>query len=240
MREKENRATPFQPVIDGKDLPEAPMAAIGKGSASNITLMSGNSRDELKSMSAMNPALANIDEAGVIDRLSKMLPPDMVPGLVRAYRESRQQEGTELTPADILGSINTDLMFRIPTIRLVEAQHDNGARAYNYLFAYKSPAMGGALGAMHGLDNPFLFGSLDAQFTGNTPDCESLALKMQDSCIAFVRTGDPSCESAGKWPVYAENRATMVFDINTRVENAYFEEERRAWDGFDVTSAAPI
>ena len=110
----------------------------------------------------------------------------------------------------------------------------------HYLFTYKSPAMGGALGAMHGLDNPFLFDSLDAEFTGNTPEVQSLATKIQDSCIAFTHTGDPSCESAGRWPEYGTNRMTMVFDINTRVEAAPFEAERHAWDSYDMSSTTFI
>ena len=169
-----------------------------------------------------------------------MLPPRLVPGLVQAYRDALQQRGDKVTPLEILGSINTDMMFRIPTIRLVEAQRDNGVPAYNYLFTYKSPAMGGALGAMHGLDNPFLFGSLDADFTGNSPEVENLAVKIQDSCIAFARTGDPSCDSTGTWPVYGESRMTMIFDIDTRIETAPFEAERKAWDSYDLLSTTPI
>ena len=240
LREQENRATPFQPVVDGKVLPETPMAAISKGCAKNITLMAGNTRDELKAMNAMDPSLSNLDEAGLIKRLNNMLPPELVPGIVQTYRDSTQQGGAAAKPVDILGSINTDKMFRIPTIRLVEAQRDNGAQAYNYLFTYKSPAMGGALGAMHGLDNPFLFGSLDADFTGNTPEAQSMANKIQDSCIAFAHTGNPSCESAGKWPEYGTSRMTMVWDKNTRVESAPFEAERRAWDDYDILSTTPL
>lgn len=240
LREQENRTTPFQPVVDGKILPELPMLAIRKGSAKNVTLMSGNSRDELKSMNAMNPSLRNLDEAGLIKRLNTMLPPELVPGLVQTYRDSIQQGGATVKPLDILGSVNTDMMFRIPTIRLVEAQRDNGVRAYNYLFVYKSPALDGALGAMHGLDNPFLFGSLDADFTGNTPDVQSLATKIQDSCIAFTHTGDPSCESAGKWPEYGTSRMTMVWDKDARIEAAPFEAERQAWDSYDILSTMPL
>lgn len=232
LREQENRATPFQPVVDGKVLPERPMVAIKNGCAKSITLMAGNTRDELKSMNAMNPSINLLDEAGIIERLNTMLPPELVPGLVQAYRASLQQGGNKVTPLEIFGSINTDLLFRMPTIRLVEAQRDNGARAYNYLFTYKSPAMEGALGAMHGLDNPFLFGSLNVEFTGNSPEAESLMAKIQDSCAAFAHTGDPSCESAGTWPVYGTSRMTMIFDKNTQIEAAPFEAERLAWDLF--------
>ncbi|MBN2074029.1 MAG: carboxylesterase/lipase family protein [Dehalococcoidales bacterium] len=240
LREQENRATPFQPVVDGKVLPELPLIAIRNGSARNITLMAGNSRDELKSTYGMNPAMKDLDESGIIERLNANLPPEIVPRLVQAYRESMKRENPTVTPLDIFGSINTDLMFRIPTLRLVEAQRENGVKSYNYLCAYKSPAMGGVLGAMHGLDNPFLFGTLDSQFTGNGIEQQSMAIKMQDSSVAFARTGNPSCESIGTWLEYGTERNTMVFDINTRVEKAPYEEERHAWDSYDYTITKPM
>jgi len=240
LRESEYRATPFQPVVDGTILSELPMVSIKKGSAKKVPLIAGNTLDELKAMNAMDPTISNLDEAGLIARLNKMLPPDLVPGLVKAYRDALLKRSGRSTPADILGSINTDMMFRIPTIRLVEVQRDNGVPAYNYLFTYKSPAMGGVLGAMHGLDNPLLFGSLDAEFTGRGPEIENLAIKIQDSCAAFARTGDPSCQSIGNWPVYGESRMTMVFDKNTRVESAPYEAERSAWNKYDMLSTPPL
>jgi para-nitrobenzyl esterase len=240
LRESEYRLTPFQPVVDGKVLPEYPMEAIKKGSAKNVAIMSGNTLDELKATSAMDPTMRNLDEAGLLKRLNDILPPDMVPGLVSTYRDSLKKRGSKADPLDILGTINTDLMFRISTIRLVEAQRDNGVPAYNYLFTYKSPAMGGVLGAMHGLDNPFLFGNIDPAFCGSGPEVENLAIKIQDSCAAFARTGDPSCASIGKWPVYGKNRMTMILDKNTRVEAAPYEAERRAWDKFKQPANPPL
>lgn len=233
-RESGGQALSFQPVVDGNILPDYPMKLIKKGSAKNIPIMAGNMLDELKSMSSMDPSMGKLDEAGLFKRLGSMVSPELVPGLIKAYRDSLQKRGDKPTPGNILGSISTDRMFRIPTIRLVEAQRDNGAPAYNYLFTYPSPAMGGALGAMHGLDNPILFGSLNAEFTGNSPEVEELSLKVQDSCAAFARTGNPSCRTIGEWPVYGKDRMTMVFDKNTRLEAAPYEEERRAWDKYEI------
>jgi para-nitrobenzyl esterase len=202
--------------------------------------MAGNMLDEMKAMTAMDPGVRSMDEQGLMTRLQRMLPVELVPGMVQAYREALPKRGGTVTPADILGSINADMMFRIPTIRLVEAQRDVGAPAYNYLFTYGSPAMGGALGAMHGLDNPILFGHLDAQFTGNSAEVEHMAIKLQDSCVAFARTGDPSCKTIGTWPPYGTHRMTMVFDRNTRVEAAPYEEERRAWERYESLSSPPL
>ena len=240
LREAEYRITPFQPVVDGKILPEWPIEAIRKGSAKNVIIMAGNALDELKAMNLMDPAMRSMDEAGLFKRLNDLLSPEMVPGLVSTYRDALKKRGSKADSLDIYGTITVDLMFRIPTIQLIETQRDNGVPAYNYLFTCKSPAMGGVLGAMHGLDNPFLFGNLDADFCGSGPEVENLAVKIQDSCTAFARTGDPSCESIGKWPVYGKNRMTMILDKNTRVEAAPYEDERRAWDNFDIVYVRPL
>ena len=240
LREEEYRATPFQPVVDGNALPELPMNAIRKGVAKEIPIMSGSSLDELKCMNTMDPAVRGMDETGLVRRLSGMMPAESVPNVVEVYRQALNKREGSVTPAGILGSINTDWMFRIPTIRLLETQRDNGAPAYHYLFIYKSPAMGGILGAVHGLDNPFLFGCLDKEFTGIDSELEDLALKMQDSCAAFVRTGDPSCKSVGQWPVYGKDRMTMLFDRDSRVEAAPYEAERAAWDNIDYLYSTPL
>ncbi|MGD1119149.1 MAG: carboxylesterase/lipase family protein [Dehalococcoidales bacterium] len=240
LREAKNVATPFQPIVDGDVLPEMPFAAIRKGSSKNIPIMAGTSLDELKATNAMNPALRAMDEAGLVKWLNNLLPAKAVPEVIKVYREVLQQRGAATTPMDIMGTINTDAMFRMPTVRLVEAQRDNGAPAFNYLCTYKSPFMDGVLGAMHGLDNPFLFGMLDAQFTGNSTEHEALALKMQDSCIAFVRTGDPSCKSVGVWPAYGKTRMTMVWDLKSGIQAAPYEKERAAWDNIELVYTPPL
>jgi para-nitrobenzyl esterase len=240
LREAEYRLTPFQPVMDGKVLPEWPMVAIKKGSAKGIPVIAGTSLDELKMASTLDPAVRNLDEAGLVKRLNDLLPRELVPDLIKTYRSALKKRLGDPTPAEILGTVNTDYLFRIPTIRLIELQRDNGAPAYNYLFTLKSPAMGGVLGAMHGLDIPFLFGCLDKDFSGSDPEEQNLAIKIQDSTIAFMRTGDPSCESIGRWPVYGKDRLTMILDKKTRVEAAPYEEERRAWDKFDLLFTRPL
>ena len=233
LNQEGNQTITFLPVVEGTNLPVPPMVSIKKGAAKNIPVMAGSSLDELKAMNNMNPQIFDMDDAAMLNAVEKIVSPEMAPKLIDAYREGLKNRGDVVTPSNILGSINTDMMFRIPTIRLLEAQRDNGASSYNYLFTHKSPSMGGALGAMHGLDNPFLFGSLDPDFTGSDPELEELVLKMQDSCAAFCLTGDPSCETAGEWPVYGSERMTMLFDRNSRVEAAPYERERAAWDDYE-------
>ena len=240
LRETKGALTPFMPVVDGDIIPEFPIDAIRKGSAKNVIVLAGNTLDELKITKGMDPNMRNLDEAGLLKWLENLIPADLVPKIIKVYREALKKRGSSASPLDIAGTVSTDMMFRIPTLRLAEAQRDNGVPAYNYYFTYKSPAMGGVLGAMHGLDNPFLFGDLVPDFTGAGPEAESLAVKIQDSSIAFARTGDPSCESIGKWPVYGRDRMTMVLDKDTHVEAAPYEAEREVWDGYDFKNTLPM
>ena len=53
-----------------------------------------------------------------------------------------------------------------------------------------------------------------------------------DAWIAFARTGNPNHDNIPEWLPYSDKRETMILDKETRVENAPFETERKAWDFF--------
>lgn len=240
LMQKEGRITPHQPVVDGIVLPEIPIEAIEKGSAAAIKTLTGTNLEEFKLFAATNPMLRNIDEQGMVNHLKKLIPTEQVSNVIAAYKKGREGRGESTSPKEILIAIQSDLMFRISCLKLVEAQCANNQPAYNYLFSWKSPAMGGILGACHALEIGFVFGNFDESFCGSGPDAEELSRKIQDAWFAFARNGDPSCESLGKWEPYCENRATMILDRDCKMENAPYEEERAIWDTFDMMFTMPI
>jgi carboxylesterase type B len=63
----------------------------------------------------------------------------------------------------------------------------------------------------------------------------ALERAMQDSWIAFARSGDPSNEALGGWPGYGERRETMILGEESHLEYAPYDEERRAWEGLAGT-----
>jgi len=240
MQEKEHRITPFQPLVDGKVIPERPIEAIRKGSAKGVTAIIGTNLDEWKLFAIMEPGFKDMTETAMMERLSVMLPGQSIKGLVEAYRRALAERGVTPKPADILTAIQTDIMFRMPAIHLVEAQRDNGQKVYNYLFTWKSPAMGGVFGACHALEMGFVFCQPDPMLGGTGPDVDILSRCMQDAWLAFARSGDPSCGSIGKWPEYGEKRMTMIFDKDCHVEAAPYDIERAAWDKVDMLFTKPI
>lgn len=240
MASRDGRITPFQPVVDGIVLPEIPINAIKKGSASGVRTLAGTNLDEFKLFVALDPAYRNMDETQMAERLNSLIPPKHVPAVTAAYRKNRAARGVSIEPGEILTAVQSDLMFRIPALNLTTAQENNGQPAYNYLFQWKSPVQNGALGACHALEIGFVFGNYEESFCGTGAEADALSLAIQDAWTAFARTGNPSCEQLGEWKPYGKERNTMILDTVCRIEKAPLEEERAVWDGFDLLFTRPI
>ena len=87
-------------------------------------------------------------------------------------------------------------------------------RTYLYQSAWRSPAMGGVLGAAHCVDVPFAFDNLDAPGVevalGSEPP-QAFADLMHRAWVDFVTDGDPG------WPAFGlDTRPAMVFDNESR------------------------
>ena len=230
LRGSKKRLTPVSPVIDGKVIPERPIDSINSGSASKISLLAGTNLEEWRLFNIMEPDLQKLDNAGLVNALQQFVPAEYGQYLIETYGKTRTGRGLSTSPLDLFSAIQTDLMFRVPTIRVVEAQLKNHQPAYNYLFTWKSPIMGGVLGACHVLEIGFVFGNCDEKFCGAGPQVDRLSANIQDAWLSFARTGDPSCKSLGRWPQYGENRKTMILGKDCHMEEAPYEEERHAWD----------
>ncbi len=224
------RITATAPVTDGEVIPGVPNQMARAGSAKDIPAIIGSNLEEWKLFGMMQPGINELTEAGLIERITPYMLEKDARELVSTYHQARQKRGEPVTNFELLSAINTDLMFRIPILGLVEAQRDNVQLAYNYLFTWKSPVMGGALGACHALEIGFVFGGYDDLFCGSGPDADKLSECIQEAWIAFARTGNPSCKAIGEWPVYGKNRATMMLGKPCHVEEAPYEEERSYWE----------
>ena len=88
----------------------------------------------------------------------------------------------------------------------------------------------GKLRSMHCMELPFVFNHPDkVQFmTGTGPDRKALAEQMSAAWAAFARSGSPNHGGLPNWPAFnPTERATMVFNNESRVVNDPYGEERR-------------
>jgi para-nitrobenzyl esterase len=207
-------ALPFQPVVDGDALPERPIDVVRAGGARDIAVLVGTCADEWRLFTALMPEGSPARRPHGVDE-----------DVVAAYQAARP----DASDLDVFSAVETDRVFRIPAVRLAEVQSENGAPTYMYLFAWRSPAMDGRLGACHALELPFVFDTLDAPgipfLAGNAPPPE-LAKRMNAAWASFAATGDPG------WPRYdTAMRTTKVFDVDDHLEDDPSGDERRLWDG---------
>jgi para-nitrobenzyl esterase len=194
---------PFQPVIQTPTLPQLPLDAIRGGSAAGVRVVAGTTTEEWKlfglMLRATQPAL---DEARLLGRATRSLG-EAGPAIVETYTANRPGQA----PEDVWSAIITDFVFRIPAIRMLEAQLGHRDDVYLYEFDHRSTAWDGALGACHAIEIPFAFDNLDAAgaaaFIGEIGDAERTLARETNAAWIAAGTG------AEPWDRYdLERRAT--------------------------------
>ena len=216
---------PFQPVVDGGVLPQSPMDAVRGGLSAKVRILVGTNRDEMTLF-----GLGEVDEER-LRRIAARIFADADAALA-AFRS----EWPGASPDELFTAIMTDQVFRIPAVRLAEAQAEVGGAAYQYLFTWESRAFGGRLKATHALEIPFAFNTLTRAgvdiFVGPGPTPQALADAMHAAWIAFIRTGDPSCDAVGEWPTYhVDRRAVMEFGDRVGLRSDPYGATRALWQG---------
>jgi para-nitrobenzyl esterase len=125
------------------------------------------------------------------------------------------------SPMELRVALDTDQMYRMPLTRLADANAGRGGRTFFYRFAWRSQARDGALGAGHGVDQPFIFDGLDLaqgrNLTGEGAP-QALADAMHRAWVSFVATGDPGHDALPAWPAYdCQDRAAVEFGRRPRL-----------------------
>lgn len=225
----------FQPVCEegaaAAVLPRPPLGAIAAGAAAGVAVLAGTNRDEWKLFALADHKLAGLDDEAFVRRVLRAPPRGVgdplafAPHALAGYRAARP----EASPPELWLAFQTDRVFRIPALRLLEAQRPRESQCFAYLFTWPSPALDGRLGACHALEVPFVFGRVEgpraAPLVGEGPEARRLSERMMDAWLAFARDGDPG------WPAWDDaRRATMVFGRESALAWDPDGLERRVWD----------
>lgn len=216
--------TPYFAVVDGDVLPDSPWAVVAAGGARDIPLLVGHNRDEYRLItvfSGLHGHVSDAEAAAALDTLA--------PGRGAAYRSAFPDADAGF----LYENVHSDRFYRIPSIRLAEAQAAAGGAAYAYELAWPTPGMGGAFGACHGLDIPLVFGNLTTPrnptlppLLGDPPPPEAVTVSaaMRGAWIRFAERGNPG------WPEFAgETAPVQVFDREPAVTPYPHEAARRIW-----------
>jgi para-nitrobenzyl esterase len=212
--------TPFSPVVDGAVLPHAPWRALAAGSGRDVDLLVGHTRDEYSLFTARPGDEVTDEQLSVtLDRLAPAA--DGTGGYRDAYPEA--------TPGELDELVNSDWLFRMPSLHLAHAQHAGGGAAWTYDLCW---GFDREHGASHSLDVLLVFGTLgvenvrsDRSARPNAADeVARVSHQMRADWARFAATGHP-----GWAPYDPTTRTTRIYDA-APVTAAYPEERsRRIW-----------
>jgi para-nitrobenzyl esterase len=223
-------AMAFQPVYDTEVLPQRPIELIRAGSAADVRVLIGTTMEESQVFVVAMSAMFGEDKMrnaaaylfGGAERGDEV---------IARYADARPGAGFH----QIIGALETDRMFRVPAVRLADAQSAHNPGVWMYRFDWRTPVFGGLLGACHALELPFVFntlhGGLAQQFCG--PEApQALADRVHAAWVAFVGVGDPSHNDLPEWRRYEPgDRSTMHFDVECTTSRQPNESELALWDG---------
>lgn len=216
-----------RPVIDGKHIVTRPLSIEGLAMQANIPLLLGYTRTEASLFFRQDPRNFTMSEAQMRERMKKSFNIDdaKVDRIIKVYRQGQPT----MTPYDIFVAVASDVQFRLPLedAANIKSSTPNQAAVYMYQFAWTIPAMNGVLGSPHGVDIPFVFGTLDSakEMVGNdNVGAEKTSIAMMNAFINFARSGNPNNQYLPTWSPYNPSTQTvMVINKDSHAENKWRE-----------------
>ena len=201
--------TRYLPVHGDDVLPKRTIDALAEGAGAEVDLLIGTTTEEANIFFAPGRAGEKLNRLAVLFFLSKALPHPL--RALRAYGLDRKGE----KPGQVLTRALTDLMFRVMTRRTAELHK---GRSFVYEFDWRSPALGGRLGAAHAVELPFVFDTLAAAsgengLVGEAPP-QALADSVHALWIRFATDGTvpwPAFDSVGR-QVYSLTKQTAAHE----------------------------
>lgn len=223
---------PFQPVVDGGLLTRTPLDAVRAGSAAGVPLVVGTNMDEWN-LFAIQDSLGDIGPERLRRRVVRVLGEDRGDEAIELYRAARPGAHS----SKLWCALMTDRIFRMPAVRLAEAQmpHVAEGAVSMYRFDYRSKAMGGLAGACHAIEIPFVFDTVEQEgvrmlLGGIDDETRHLARLCSTAWTTMAHHGRPA-HAELDWPAYTlDRRATAVLNRTTGVVDDPEGEVREFWN----------
>jgi para-nitrobenzyl esterase len=167
-------------IVDGYVLPKAPAEVFVTGKEQRVPLLMGNNARE---------------------RTPRTTPDEVIKAMTAMYGAlARKAIALYGAPDPLYGASDAqwvvDTMYRCPVVAQLIWHVSAGNSTYEYQFDRPAPGRE-SLGAVHGAEVPYVFGSLSAVYTTADRD---LSAAMEQYWTNFAKTGNPNGTGLPKWP----------------------------------------
>jgi para-nitrobenzyl esterase len=229
----------WRPVADGKVLPSGPFAPGAPAISANVPLMIGTTADEMTMLiGAFDAKAFTLDDEALRKRLARYFGADQLDRVIEGFRAMYPG----LSPSELFFTITgANTLRRGAWTHADRKAAQNAAPVYLYEVDWRTPVDGGKWGSPHSMELAFVFDNVDksAAMVGTGPEPQKLADQMSAAWLAFARAGNPNAAGIPQWPAYRPpERATMVFDVQSKVVNGFRDAERKLLA--DVKARGPM
>ena len=214
----------FRPVVDGTFLPQHPYSPAASPTVSEIPMIICSLFNEI-SLSRTNADLEKIQLAEVKEKVKERFG-DKTDKIVEAYAKSFPDK----KPIEIWSMVISN--HRQNAITLADTKSRQNAAVYLAWFGWQPPLFDNRMRSFHNLDICFWFNNTDLMYThtggGSRP--AKLSMKMADSLLKFMQTGNPNGGGLPAWANYSTNKGeTMILDDQSELKNDPDREARKAF-----------
>jgi para-nitrobenzyl esterase len=223
----------WRPVTDGLNFPKSPVELLRDGNIARVPMIIGTNNDEGTLFTAA--AASSVRTAADYDAYIRRQYGDQADAVLALYPAA---DYAVLSRA--LADITTDQRYVCPAREMARATSSAGVPIYLYTFVYDDWALGYALGAFHGSEIRFIFGT-PLLGTPVSPAEQPLLETMTGYWARLATTGDPNGGDAPPWPAYtSSDEQHIVLDLAAISTGAHLKQAKcDFWDALAAATAAP-
>ncbi|MCX6903214.1 MAG: carboxylesterase family protein [Verrucomicrobia bacterium] len=211
-----NRHGGFGPTVDGRGIPAAHWGETAPAISANVPMITGSNQNE--SVNAVdNPASAQMTDAELMAKLTERYH-DKAAAIAEAYRKQYPRE----SPFGIWATVAASEARRNAMTQAEKKAALGAAPAFEYVYAWRTPALEGRPGTFHSAEISMVFDNADkcVNYSGLTPEALEMSFNMSSAWAHFARSGNPNHPGIPHWPAFEKSkRSTMIFNTPCLVKD---------------------
>ena len=215
------RNFPLRPELEPGFLPRMPVEQIRAGATRGKRLLIGTNLDESAFFLGPHP-----EQDPVANQLGNLTLSQFNP-ILRRYGEVYP----EMTPAQLRIRAVTAEEYWIPSVRVADAQVHGGGKAWMYRLDFLETSGKMPEEAYHSLDLGLVWDEPHERIANADAEA-TLAAQVHTAWVEFIHGSPPAAPGLPAWPEYLDDqKATMLLNVQSRVEDAPHTPELRLWNG---------